>query len=114
MLPCGNKKHLDLEALEIISHDKLWALAVYLPLKKDQTLLLEVGPTGYSSWQISDDSGSDATNPPMKDQVHGVGGQVGLTYIPWNALLNFHYFYEFAANDRFRGQSIGLNFAIKF
>ena len=50
----------------------------------------------------------------MKDQVHAIGGQIGLTYVPWNGALNFHYFYEFAAKDRFQGQSIGLNFAIKF
>ena len=80
-------------------------------MKQDQTLL-EVGPAGYSSWQITDDSGSNVASSPVKDQVHAAGGQVGLTYVPWNAALNFHY--EFAAQDRFQGQSIGLNFAIKF
>jgi hypothetical protein len=91
-----------------------WGISQYLPLKKDQTLLLEIGPAGYSSWQITDDSGSNAASSPVKDQVHAVGGQLGLTYVPWNAALNFHYFYEFASEDRFQGQSIGLNFAIKF
>ena len=33
--------------------------------------------------------------------------------MPWNAVMNFHYFYEFAAEDRFQGQSLGLNFAVK-
>jgi hypothetical protein len=28
-----------------------------------------------------------------------------LTYVPWNAALSFHYFHEFAATDRFQGQS---------
>lgn len=91
-----------------------WGISQYLPLKKDQTLLLEVGPAGYDSWQITDDSGSAAKNPGVHDQVHAVGGQIGLTYVPWNAALNFHYFYEFSAEDRFQGQSIGLNFAMKF
>ena len=91
-----------------------WGISQYLPLKKDQTLLLEVGPAGYNSWQITDDSGSDVRNPDVRDQVHAVGGQLGLTYVPWNAALNFHYFYEFASEDRFQGQSIGLNLAIKF
>jgi hypothetical protein len=45
--------------------------------------------------------------------VHAIGFQVGLTQVKWNAALNFHYFYEYAAKDRFQGSSIGLNFAIK-
>jgi hypothetical protein len=43
-----------------------------------------------------------------------VGGQLGLAYVPWHAAMNFHYFYEYAADNRFQGQSIGLNFAMKF
>jgi hypothetical protein len=107
----GNKKDFDLKPGQNLSWN--WGVSQFLPLKKDQTLLLEAGVAGYSTWQISDDSGADALNPPTKDQVHGVGGQAGLTVIPWNASFNFHYFYEFASNDRFKGQSIGLNIAVK-
>jgi len=91
-----------------------WGASQYLPLTTDQTLLLEIGPAGYSQWQLTDDTGSDARNPDVHDQVHAVGGQLGLTYVPWNAVMNFHYFYEFAAEDRFQGQTLGLNFAVKF
>jgi len=108
----GEKEDFDLTPGQNLTLN--WGISQYLPLTKDQKLLLEVGPAGYSSWQITDDSGSAAASSPVKDQVHSVGGQVGLTYVPWNAALNFHYFYEFAAEDRFQGQSIGLNFAIKF
>ena len=75
---------------------------------------LEVGPAGYSSWQITDDSGSAAANPEVKDEVHAVGGQLGLTYVPWVASLNLHYFGEFAAQDRFQGQVFGVSVAKKF
>jgi hypothetical protein len=108
----GEKEDFDLKPGQNLTFN--WGVSQYLPLKKDQTLLLEVGPAGYSSWQITDDSGSAAASTPIKDQVHAVGGQLGLTYVPWNAALNFHYFYEFASEDRFQGQSIGLNFAMKF
>ncbi len=91
-----------------------WGASQYVPLTSDQTLLLEVGLAGYSQWQVTDDTGSDARNPDVHDEVHAVGGQFGLTYVPWNAVMNFHYFYEFAAEDRFQGQSLGLNFAVKF
>jgi hypothetical protein len=91
-----------------------WGISQFLPLRQDQQLLLEVGLTGYSSWQITDDSGSHARNPSVHDQVHAVGGQLGLTYVPWGASLNTHYFGEFAAQDRFQGQVFGFSVAKKF
>jgi hypothetical protein len=86
-----------------------WGISQFLPLKEDMTLLLEVGPAGYDTWQITDDSGSDAGN--TRDQVHAVGGQLGLTYVPWGASLNIHGFYEYAGEDRFQGGSLGVNLA---
>ena len=91
-----------------------WGVSQYLPLRKDQSLLLEVGPAGYSSWQVTDDLGSAAANPPASDEAHSVGVQIGVTYVPRNTALNFHYFNELAAQDRFQGESIGLNLAVKF
>jgi hypothetical protein len=91
-----------------------WGLSQFLPLSKDQKLLLEAGVTGYSSWQITDDSGNDPRNTGVKDQVHAVGGQLGLTYVPWFASLNVRYFGEFEAQDRFQGQVVGVSVAKKF
>jgi hypothetical protein len=68
----------------------------------------------YSSWQISDDTGSDVRNGEVHDEVHAVGGQLGLTYLPWQAVFNFHAFYEFEAQDRFQGQAFGFSLAKKF
>ena len=106
------KDDFDLTPGDVLSLN--WGVSQYLPLREDQTLLLELGLTGYSSWQVSNDSGADAANAPVKDEVHAVGVQLGLTNVPLNGTLNFHYFYEFDAQDRFQGQSIGLNFALKF
>jgi hypothetical protein len=89
-----------------------WGVSQFLPLKKDMSLLLEVGPAGYNSWQITDDSGSAASS--TRDEVHAVGGQLGLTYLPWMLSVNFHGFYEFAAKDRFQGGSFGITLAKKF
>ncbi len=91
-----------------------WGVSQFLPLNKCHELLLEVGPAGYDSWQITDSTGSDARFADSRSQVHAVGGQVGLTYVPWNAFLTFHGFYEYAAESRFQGASIGLNVGIKF
>lgn len=91
-----------------------WGVSQYLPLKKDQSALLEVGPAGYSSFQVTDDIGSDARNPSVHDRVHAVGVQIGVTSVKPLLVLNFHWFHEFSAVDRFQGNSIGLNFSLKF
>ena len=78
------------------------------------SLLMEVGPSGYSSWQVSDDTGEDAAQPAVLDQAHAVGLQLGLTKVPWNASLNLRYMSEVSSKNRFHGHSFGVNLAIKF
>jgi hypothetical protein len=89
-----------------------WGISQYLPLRTDQKLLLEVGPSGYDDWQITDDSGANASS--SRAQVHAAGGQIGLTSVPLNAALNFHAFYEYAAVSRLQGAAFQLSFVIKF
>ena len=108
----GEKDDFDLTPGDVLTLN--WGVSQYLPLREDQSLLLEVGPAGYSSWQVSVDSGTAAASSPVKDEVHAAGLQAGLTHVPWNAVLTFHYLYEFEAKDRFQGESLGLNFALKF
>jgi hypothetical protein len=108
----GNKQDFDLTPGQNLALN--WGVSEYLPLTKDKNVLLEVGPAGYNSWQITDDSGDDAVNPSVHDHVYGVGVQIGSIYVPWHVALNFRYIYEYAAADRFQGQSFGLNFAMGF
>lgn len=106
--------HDEKEDFDLTPGDNLtlnWGISQYLPLKDDQSRLLEIGPAGYSSWQVTDDEGRFASS--VHDEVHAIGAQVGVTFVPQNATLNLRYLYEFAADDRFQGESIGLNFAIK-
>jgi len=91
-----------------------WGLSQFLPLKKDHSLLLEAGPTGYSSFQVSDDSGGAVRNPGVHDSVHAVGVQVGVTSVKKVMSFNFRWAHEFAAVDRFQGSSLGLNFSMRF
>jgi len=91
-----------------------WGVSQYLPLKKDQSVMLELGPAGYSSFQVSDDAGSDARNPGVHDRVHAAGVQIGVTSVKPVLILNFQWRHEFSAVDRFQGDSIGLNFILKF
>lgn len=108
----GEKKDFDFTPGDNLTFN--WGISQFLPLTKSQKLLLEVGPMGYSSWQVTDDKGSDASNPGTHDEVHAVGCQIGLTYVPWMLSVNFRYLNEFAARDRFQGQSFGLNIGKKF
>jgi len=39
---------------------------------------------------------------------------VGVTSVKRVMVLNFHWFQEYSATDRFQGRSIGLNFTFKF
>lgn len=91
-----------------------WGISQYLPLTKDHTLLLEVGPAGYNTWQITDDSGTAASNPDVHDEAHAIGGQLSLVYLPWQTLLTFHGFYEYDSENRFQGESYGLSLSKKF
>jgi hypothetical protein len=90
-----------------------WGVSEYLPLKKDQSLLLEAGPAGYLSYQVTDDSGADARNPAVHDHVNGVGVQVGVTIPKRSMVLNFHWFHEYSAAARFQGVAYGLSFIFK-
>ena len=41
---------------------------------------LEVGLSGYNTWQVTDDSGSDATNNG-RDRMYGIGGQIAYWFV---------------------------------
>jgi len=108
----GEQEDSDIRPGQMITLN--WGVSQYLPLSKNHDLLLEAGPAGYDSYEITDSTGGNALSANPKSCVHAAGGQVGLTYVPWNAFLTIHGFYEYSAISRFQGASIGLNFGIKF
>jgi hypothetical protein len=60
---------------------------------------------------MSDDHGSGASD--IRDQIHAIGGQLGLTYVPWSAALNVKFLTEYYAEDRFQGNVISVTVAVK-
>jgi hypothetical protein len=106
----SKKEGFDLTPGDALTYS--WGISQYLPLTRDQSLLLEIGPAGYDTWQITKDTGSAGRGE--RDQTHAVGGQLGLTYVPWATLVNFHGFAEFHSETRSQGFSLGLNVAKKF
>ncbi len=91
-----------------------WGASQYLPLKKDQSLLLEAGLAGYSTFQVSDDTGAASVNPAVHDRAHAIGLQAGLTSVKRTMALNFHWLQEISAVDRFQGRVLGGSFTFKF
>lgn len=107
----GQKEGFDLTPGQDLSLN--WGASQYVPVNKDNTLLLEIGPAGYCSWQLTSDSGSDARNPNVHDSVCAAGGQIGLSYLPWMLTVNLRGYGEFSAVDRFQGTAFGLSIGKK-
>jgi hypothetical protein len=74
--------------------------------------ILDLGAEIYGQFQMTDDTGSDAFRPGVHDQIFGIGPQLGLIFVPWNASATFKWAHEFDAQDRFQGDNFTLNFAI--
>ncbi len=96
-----------------------WGVSQYLPLNKGQTWLAEIGTSGYSQWQVEEDSGSDVpqfrnVQLNAKDEVHAAGIQAGLTFVPWKAALTVRYQWEFDAEARFEGENLVVTLAKGF
>jgi len=102
----GNQKGFDLTPGQNFSFN--WGISEYLPLDKKQSWQLTLGITGYGSWQVSRDKGSDATNTDQFKRVAGIGAQLGLIYQPIALSLSIHGFNQFNALNLFEGQSYGL------
>ena len=106
----------EVEDMDVTPGDRLslnLGVSQFLPLGPPE-LLLEVGAVAYGQWQMTDDEGSDAFRPDAHDEIYGVGPQVGLVYVPWNAAVTFKWAHEIAAESRFEGDNFTLNFAVGF
>lgn len=63
----------------------------------------DVGLTGYFHWQVTDDSGSDAVNTNVHDQVYAIGPEVS-AFCPFtNIVFSLRSQWEFQAEDRSEG-----------
>jgi hypothetical protein len=96
-----------------------WGISQFLPLKKDLSILAELGVRGYSQWQIEEDSGSDVpqilnVTLNAKDEIHSAGLQAGFTFPQYKANLIFSYMWEFGAEARFEGEWVGMSFVKGF
>ena len=87
-------------------------ISQYLPL--GEKWLAELGVAGTAQWQMTKDHGSDARNKNVKDQVYGIGPEVGIVYLPWEAQFKVRWTHEFEAEDRFEGDFLTFTAAFSF
>ena len=90
-----------------------WGLGQVLPLKKDQSQLLQLGGIGYDQWQITDNVGSVPLGPLIVDartlpyySVHAAGGEIVYIAPARNLSLNFKYEHEYSAHFHTLGNTI--------
>jgi len=100
-----------------------WGLGQVLPLKKDMSMLAQVGVVGYDQWQVSHSSGTLtlAGGPGLPERlipfysVHGIGVQANFI-LPAKALVGFFKYYdEYRALARPEGHTFvfGLSWTLR-
>jgi len=63
----------------------------------------EAGISGYCQWQVSDDSGADATTPSVHDQIYAAGPEISVFIPRFKMFLSLRSLFEFEAEDRPEG-----------
>ncbi|MHB8875297.1 MAG: SphA family protein, partial [Myxococcaceae bacterium] len=76
--------------------------------------ILELGPTGYALWQVSDDRGADLPEAlrGARDRNFGLGAEVGLLVPKLRTKLNLRYCHDFGSRSRPQGQVIVLGLSV--
>jgi hypothetical protein len=95
-----------------------WGLGQVLPLKKDMSLLAQLGVVGYDQWQVSSNSGNylvagipvAARRLPYYS-VHGIGVQANFILPAKNVVAFFKYYDEYRALSRPQGRTIDFGFS---
>ena len=95
-----------------------WGLGQVLPLKKDLSMLAQIGVVGYDQWQVSDNSGTSTLGLPAKllpyYSVHAIGGQANFI-LPKKDLVFFLKGYdEYSALARPEGRTFVFGFSYTF
>jgi len=98
-----------------------WGLGQVLPLKKDMSILAQLGFVGYDQWQVSHSSGTVTVGGiPIPESripfysVHALGVQANLILPAKNLSAFFKYYDEYRALARPEGRTIVFGFSYTF
>jgi hypothetical protein len=97
-----------------------WGIGQVLPLKKDMSMVAQVGVVGYDQWQVSHSSGTLVLPPPLPPiperaipfySVHAIGVQGNFILPAKNIVAFFKYYNEYRALSRPEGRTIDFGFS---
>lgn len=101
-----------------------WGLGQALPLKKDQSMVAQVGGVGYDQWQVSANRGTvpnPLPGPPLLPasllpyySVHAAGVQANFLMPPKNFSVSFKYYWEYSAKAHPQGATLVFGAAWTF
>ncbi len=95
-----------------------WGFGQVLPLKKDMSMLAQLGLVAYDQWQVTANGGNyliagmpvAASNVPYYS-VHSLGVQANLIMPAKNVVGFFKYYDEYSAKARPEGRTIDFGFS---
>ncbi len=98
-----------------------WGIGQVLPLKKDMSMLAQIGLVGYDQFQVTSNGGTyliagtpvSASRVPYFS-VHGIGGQGNFIMPAKNFVAFFKYYSEYSAKARPVGRTIVFGFSWTF
>jgi hypothetical protein len=94
-----------------------WGVGQALPLRKDESLLAQLGVVGYDQWQMSSNKGTIGSIPASlipNYSAHAIGIQTNLIAPKPSLLGFFKYYWEYAAHARVQGRTIVFGFTWTF
>lgn len=93
-----------------------WGIGKALPASVELGPLkgFEIGVQGYAQFQVSDDSGRDATWDKVHDRVFAAGPEIRFAIPQWKTLVELRTNFEFGAVDRTEGIMTSFNITKAF
>ena len=97
-----------------------WGIGQVLPLKKNLTMLAQLGVVGYDQWQVSNNGGTVALPPPIGVvpasaipyySSHGIGVQANLILPAKNLVGFFKYYDAYRALASVQGRTFVFGFS---
>jgi hypothetical protein len=112
----GEKRGTDITPGQAFTDE--WGIGQVLPLKKDMTVLAQLGVVGYDQWQVSHSSGTlFIGGTPIPESllpfysVHAIGVQSNLILPAKNLSAFFKYYDEYRALARPEGRTFVFGFS---
>lgn len=114
----GQKRGTDITPGQAFTME--WGIGQVLPLKKDMSMLAQLGLVGYDQWQVSHSSGTLILPPPLPPiperaipfySVHAIGVQANFILPAKNLVAFFKYYDEYRALARPKGRTIDFGFS---